>query len=200
MLQLEREILLEVSSYGEPNGILKLGVSESLCYGYLPQILSAFRKKYPKVEIQLEFITHDTFPVLLKKGSLDIVYTLNPAMDVPELTLLYQREESLGFYVCPTHSLANNKQVTEKDLDHMPLLLTGPNCNFRKMLLSALYEKGIVPKIVLGTNYKEILKQFAIDNFGIAFIPDITAGKEAASGLLKNLTGGEPLSQFTLRY
>ena len=187
MLQLEREILLEVSSSEEPSGILKVGVSESLCYQELPKMLANFKKKYPKIDIQLQFITHDTFPSLLKKGELDLVYTLNPSIDAPELTLLYKEEETLGFYVSPNYPLSDKEQVTEKDLDNMPLLLTGENCNFRKMLLNALYEKHIVPRIVLGTSHKEILKQFAIDNLGIAFIPDITAEKELTAGVLRKL-------------
>lgn len=187
MLQLEREILHEISSSEEPGGILKVGVSESLCYQKLPKMLADFKKKYPKVEIQLQFITHDAFPSLLKTGELDIVYTLNPSIDAPELTLLYEKEETLGFYVSPNHPLANKEQVKEKDLDHMPLLLTGKNCSFQKMLVNALYEKHIVPKIVLGTSHKEILKQFAIDNLGIAFIPDITAEKEMTAGVLRKL-------------
>lgn len=187
MLQIEREIMLEISSSDEPGGILKVGVSESLCYQELPKILANFKRQYPKVEIQLQFITHDTFPLLLKKGELDLVYTLNPSIDAPELTLLYEKEETLGFYVSPNHPLANKEQVKENDLENMPLLLTGENCHFRKMLLKALYEKHIVPRIVLGTSQKEILKQFAMDNLGIAFIPDITAEKEMKAGVLRKL-------------
>lgn len=187
MLQLEREILLEIPSSKEPCGTLYVGVSESLCYQKLPKILLAFKKQCPQVDIQLQFITHDIFPLLLKKGKLDLVYTLNPSIDTPELTMLYKKEEELGFYVSPDHPLADRKQVTEKDLNHMPLLLTGENCSFRKMLLDALSESHVVPKIILGTSQKEILKQFAIDHFGIAFIPDITAEKEVKSGTLKRL-------------
>lgn len=187
MLQLERKILLEVSSSKEPCGTLLTGVSESLCYQKLPKILSVFKKQCPKVELGLQFITHETFVPLLKKGQLDLVYTLNPSIDAPELKLLYKKRETLGFYVRPDHPLADRKQVTEKDLENMPLLLTGQNCNFRKMLLDALSEKHTTPKIILGTSHKEILKQFAIDNFGIAFIPDITANKEAETGALKRL-------------
>ncbi|MDD5934326.1 MAG: LysR family transcriptional regulator [Clostridiales bacterium] len=187
MLQLEREILLDVSSSEMPSGTLNIGVSESLCYQELPKVLTTFKKQCPKVEIQLQFITHDTFPELLKKGKLDLVYTLNPSIDAPDLTLLYKKEETLGFYVRPDHPLAKKKQVTEDDLNHMPLLLTEQNCNFRMMLLEDLYEKHIVPQIVLGTSHKEILKQFAIENLGIAFIPDITAKKEMEMGELQKL-------------
>ncbi len=48
ILQLEREILLEVPASKEPAGILKLGISESLCYNTLPQLLLEYKKKFPK--------------------------------------------------------------------------------------------------------------------------------------------------------
>ena len=66
------------------------------------------------------------------------------------------------------------------------------------MLLNALYEKHIVPRIVLGTSHKEILKQFEIDNLGIAFIPDITAEKELTAGVLRKLDGhGKPFPIYS---
>ena len=80
VLQMEREILLEVPAVREPVGMIKLGVSESLCYNRLPQSLMAYRKKYPGVDIRIQFIDHETFPEQLKKGALDLVYTLNPLM------------------------------------------------------------------------------------------------------------------------
>ena len=66
MTQLEREIRLEVPTVKEPAGILRLGVSESLCYQGLPKVLLKYKQQYPKVEIQLSFIMHDTFPATLK--------------------------------------------------------------------------------------------------------------------------------------
>lgn len=187
MLQLEREILLEVPTAEEPSGILKVGVSESLCYNEFPRMLVEFKKQCPKVEIQMQFITHDIFPSLLKKGALDLVYTLNPYIDSPELTLLYKKKETLGFYACPDHPLADRENITEENLDGIPLLLTGHNCNFRMMLVNTLSQKHITPKIVLETSSKEILKQFAIDKLGVAFIPDSTARKEVEDYSLKRL-------------
>ena len=58
MLQLEREILLEIPTTKEPSGIIKLGVSESLCYNKFPRILLEYKQKYPKVDIMLQFIVY----------------------------------------------------------------------------------------------------------------------------------------------
>ena len=187
MLQLEREIHLEVPDTKEPSGILKLGVSESLCYNRLPQILMKYKKKYPDVEIRIQFIMHDMFPELLKKGELDLVYTINPYIEDENLLQLYKRKETLGFYVSPHHEFADKKRVSEADLEGKELLLTSHNCSFRHMLLTDLDQAGISAGIVLETSSKEILKQFAANGLGIAFMPDMVAEEEVKKKKLVKL-------------
>lgn len=188
MLELEREILTEVTAEKEPSGILNLGISESLCYERLPKILMEFRKSFPKVEIRLQFITLESYPDLLRKGELDMVYTLNPYREDDSLKILHKKPESLGFYTSPDHPLANKKSVTEEDLAEYPLLLTGHGCSFRKMLLADLEDKHIISDITLETSSKEILKQFASKGLGVAFIPDMSVVKGKDDGLLKKLS------------
>ena len=178
MLQLKREIFLEVPPSKEPSGTIKLGVSESFCYDRLPKVLLKYRKKFPNVNIQIQFITHDVFPAILKNGALDMVYTLNPIIENDELCLLEKKREYLAFYASPKHPLAQKKSVTEKDLQGVPLLLTERNCNFRNMLLEDLKRRGVVPTVALETSGKEILKQFAINQLGVGFMPEMTAQNE----------------------
>lgn len=187
MLQLEREILLEVPASNEPAGILRLGVSESLCYNTFPQLLMEYKKKFPKIEIQLQFISHDTFPLLLKKGVLDMVYTLNPYIESTDLVMLYKKPETLGFYASPQYPLAGKKNIEESDLKNIPLLLTSHECSFRAMLVESLAKLSITPKIVLETSSKEILKQFAINQLGVAFMPDMAVQKEMENHSLTKL-------------
>ncbi len=187
MLQLKREIFLEVPSSKEPAGIIKLGVSESLCYDRFPKILLKYRKKYPKVDIQIQFITHETIPALLKNGALDVVYTLNPIIDGPELCTLKKKREFLAFFASPGHPLAEKSGLTEKDLQGVPLLLTSHNCNFRAMLLEDLKNHSVVPSIALETSSKEILKQFAMNRLGVAFMPEMAARAELKAQKLKLL-------------
>ncbi len=178
MKRIEREIYEDVPVADEPSGVLKLGVSESLCYNRVPQYLLEYTRIYPKVEIRIQFVTRDTFPEQLKKGVVDLVYTLNPLIEREELIQLYKKPETMGFYGSPEHALAGGKRVTEEDLADVPLLLTSQGCQLRKMLLEDLEKKGIVPKIALETSSKEILKQFAMNGLGIAFLPDMAAQEE----------------------
>lgn len=186
MLQLERDIRLDVTDEENPAGVLKLGVSESLCISRFPRILMEYNKNNPKTEIRIQFVTHENIPELLQRGELDMVYTLNPLMENESIRILSRKREELGFYVSSEHPLAG-KVISEEDLKDVPLLLTGHNCNFRHMLIDDLEKKGISPKIVLETSSKEILKQFAAGGFGVAFIPDMTAKTEVKNGKLKRL-------------
>ena len=188
MLQLRREIFLEVPPSKEPCGIIKLGVSESLCYDVLPKLLLKYRKKYPKVDIQISFIYHDTFPAMLKNGALDLVYTLNPIIQEEGLLLLQKKRETLAFYASPKHPLAQKKSVSEADLKGVPLLLTGPNCNFRHMLLEDLKRASVEARVALETSSKEVLKQFAINQLGVAFMPEMAARPEVKADKLKRLS------------
>ena len=178
VLQMEREILLEVPAVREPVGMIKLGVSESLCYNRLPQSLMAYRKKYPGVDIRIQFIDHETFPDQLKKGALDLVYTLNPLMEHPDLAILHKKREQLGFYAAPGYLLTGEDKITEKDLTGIPLLLTSHHCSFRQMLLDDLAQASVTPQIALETSSKEILKQFALNEMGVAFMPEMAAEEE----------------------
>ncbi|WP_026656395.1 LysR family transcriptional regulator [Butyrivibrio sp. AE3003] len=187
MLQLEREIRLDVTDEENPAGVLKLGVSESLCVSRFPRILMEYTKNNPRTEIRIQFVTHDDIPELLQKGELDMVYTLNPLIEDERVKILHKKRESLGFYASPTNPVVD-KTIREKDLKNVPLLLTGHNCNFRHMLISDLDRHEISPNIVLETSSKEILKQFAINGLGVAFIPDITSENEIKTGKLKRLT------------
>ena len=186
MLQLERDIRLDVTDEENPAGVLKLGVSESLCINRFPRILMDFNKKNPRTEIRIQFVTHDIIPELLQKGELDMVYTLNPLVENESIRVLCSKRENLGFYVSDEHPMSG-KIICEEDLKDVPLLLTGHNCSFRNMLIADLEKNGVSPNIVLETSSKEILKQFAAGGFGVAFIPDMTAETETKNGKLRRL-------------
>ena len=187
MLSLMKEIPAGIVSPDEPVGMLRIGVSESLCYHRIPGLLLRYKEQNPKVDLRISFVEHRTFPEQLKQGVLDMVYTLNPLIESPGLKLLHKTKESLGFFAAPDFPVKTRKSLTEADLADMPLLLTGHQCSFRAMLLAALEKENIRPNIILETSSKSILKQFAVNRFGIAFIPDMIAEEEVRRKMLKKL-------------
>ncbi len=186
MLQLERDIRLDITDDENPVGVLKFGVSESLCISRFPRILMEFNRKNPRTEIRIQFVTHEIIPELLQKGELDLVYTLNPLIEDERVRILHKKRERLGFFASPEHPMAG-KSICEEDLKDVPVLLTGHECNFRHMLLADLDSHGILPNIAVETSSKEILKQFAINGLGVAFIPELASEAETKNGSLKRI-------------
>ena len=186
MLQLERDIHMQNSDEEDTAGVLKIGVSESLCLDRIPGILMEYRRLFPKIELQIQFINHENIQDMLQRGEMDIVYTLNPLIEDDSLIILRKKKETLGFYASPDFDL-KKKKIREDDLSDIPLLLTGHNCNFRNMLISDLKKCDVTPLIALETSSKEILKQFAKNGYGVAFIPDMTAKAELDDKSLKKL-------------
>ena len=102
-------------------------------------------------------------------------------------TLLDRRRETLGVYAAPGHPLCGLEAVREADLAGVPLLLTSHSCSFRQMLLEDLADASVTPQIALETSSKEILRQFAVNELGVAFMPEMTVRNELEKGLLKKL-------------
>ena len=171
MMQLEREIMLEVPEAREPAGVIRLGVSESLCYHGLPQVLLEYKKKFPGVDIRLSFIMHDTFPAMLKSGALDLAYSLNPAMDYPDLEMLYEKPETLGFYASPEHFLARQEAFS----------------SLTDQAQEAVSGIRVIKAFVQERKELAILKEFAINELGVAFMPDMVVRDETDRHLLTRL-------------
>lgn len=108
-------------------------------------------------------------------------------MENPELKMIHKKRETLAFFASPDHPIAKKRRVKEKDLEGIPLLLTSHNCSFRHMLLQDFADHQVTPKIELETSSKEILKQFAMNGLGVAFMPSMTATEEVKCGKLKKV-------------
>ena len=139
------------------------------------------------MELRIQFINHEDISARLASGELDMVYTLNPLIEDESVNIIYKKKETLGFYAAPDFSMVKSR-IREADLEGVPLLLTGHNCNFRHMLVADLLECGVTPQIEVETSSKEVLKQFAKNGHGITFIPDMAAEKELSEGTLRRLT------------
>ncbi len=63
----------------EPDGLLRVGTIESLCFSKLPPILSYFRSHYPKVSIQIITDSPEELIRQMERNELDLIYIL----DVP---------------------------------------------------------------------------------------------------------------------
>lgn len=77
---------------GLEKGCVRLGVLDSVCTNWLPDILTSFRKKYPNIEVQIYQEGYQAIEAMLLDGLLDMGFVPLPTSDrLSTITLLHDR-------------------------------------------------------------------------------------------------------------
>ena len=176
----------------EPSGPLRIGAPESLLTYRLPEVLRAFRRRFPHVE--LIFSQHSTATVAheLEAGKFDMVIhgdNLPPSSSIKSCRL---RTERIFLLADVTHPLASQATVRPADLAGQNLLLTETGCSYRQKLDRALALANIRPANVTEFSSVEALKQCITLGMGLGLLPAIVVSRELRQHHLKALQWAGP--------
>ena len=191
ILKLSDEAKDLISSSLTPKGSLTIGTAESLCIHRLPEVLNAFRSRYPQVEINICFDTGSDYRTLLRKNTIDLAFLLDVPCNEPDLITHLLLEEPMAVIALPNHPLLNHPQIFPNDLHGEALVLTAEGCPYRKIFESILLQAGVKPASVIGVNSNEVIKKFVSDGWGIGFLPYIVVEQDLLNKQLSilNWTG-----------
>jgi DNA-binding transcriptional LysR family regulator len=169
-----------VAQDATPCGCLCMGAPESVLNYRLPQILSRYRKLYPKVE--LTFLPYWDISIVqsIETGRMDMAVWMSDAVSHPSLKSLRLRSEKVLFVADRAHPLATAKKVEPHDLIGQTLLLTEAGCAYRKKLDQLLAVMNIRPGHLTEFSSVEAIKHCASLGMGMALLPEIVVAKEIA--------------------
>lgn len=170
-----------------PNGILKIGVVESLCTVKLPELLKNYHMKYPEVEVIIKIGTSPDLQDMLKNNIVDLIFTLGEQINDPDLISCICYKEPMALLASPLNKLANKKNLTLKDFADIPLVLTEKGCSYRSAFEKMFRDESLKPHLALEIGNIETIKTFVINNLGITLLPIMTVENELAKGNLVKL-------------
>ena len=108
----------------EVYGDIYIGAAESVVMHDLAEVISQFKKDYPKVCFHIYSGILDDVSERLNRGTVDFAVVVEPfTLDKCEM-LTMPKTERLGVVVHKNNPLAAGKSVTVKDLYDQPLILT----------------------------------------------------------------------------
>jgi len=169
------------------HGVLRLGVSESILIGTMMELLPAFKKQYPNLDLRIK--TGHTTELLeqLKQNQLDMLYLSANKNTDPDLTCHHLHKEHLVFISGPDHPLAREQQIPFCELMQQPFLVTEREgiCHGRLKELSAQYQVGINASIEIDNI--AVITELVAQGTGIAFLPEYAIRKHIAEGRLIKL-------------
>ena len=171
----------------EPSGPLRIGAAESLLTYRLPEVLRAFRRHFPHVELIFRPYVNATLALELEAGKLDMAIYGDDLQAFSSIASIRLRTERVLLLADATHPLASQPTVKPADLAGQNLLLTEAGCSYRGKLDRALALGNIRPGNVTEFSSVEALKQCVTLGMGLGLLPAIVVARELRQKRLKAL-------------
>ncbi|MDT3428908.1 DNA-binding transcriptional LysR family regulator [Paenibacillus forsythiae] len=174
------------------SGEINIGASDTLCKYYLLPCLEHFHEQYPGIRIHVTNRTTPETLALLKEGKIDFGIVNLPASDKQ---IDFRR--SISIQDCLVGGKAFFKlaegMLELNAINNYPLLLLEPGGSTRSFIDEYTASNGvrIAPEFELGSI--DLLVQFAIRGFGLAFVIRNYVADELAAGQLVEIPLNPPI-------
>lgn len=178
MLNIEEEILGNVSGWKEPAGSLSIRIPQSIGTYILPSVLMKFQKKFPKIGLDISSCAYHSLQHELKTGLTDLAFLLADSVPFSELKSELLVTVSLVIVSCPGHPLAGKDSLNIRDLGGETILLPKHDCSYKMVFEQILTEEKVDPATFIEANSIEAVKQCVIRGIGVAMIPMMSVMQE----------------------
>jgi DNA-binding transcriptional LysR family regulator len=184
IFSLEKEAERALSDLeGLQRGHLSLGASTTIGVYLLPGIMTAFRNRYPGIELHLEIGNTERIQRLLLESAIDVGFT-EGFVASPDLVSEVFLEDELVVIASPQNPLLSEAPVTLDRLRSEPFVIREKGSGMQAVIDRALHERNveIQPAMTLGST--EAIKRAVTMGAGIAIVSRLTLGLERQAGKL----------------
>jgi DNA-binding transcriptional LysR family regulator len=184
MLRIRSEVfdaIGEMRSLGR--GRLSLGANETTCLYVLPDVLAAFKKTYPQVQVEIQRAITRVITRNVIEGSLDFGIVTLPVTS-PRLETITSHRDKLVLIVSPQHRLASRKVVQMAELEGEPFILHKVGTTTRERLVKQFSDAGVVVRVTMELASIETIKRFVSIGMGISIVPRLCIARELDDGSL----------------
>jgi DNA-binding transcriptional LysR family regulator len=166
LLQLADEAQAAVRPDQKPSGQLRIGSMETTAAARLPQVLAAFNRKHPQVDLILDTAPTDHLLDGVLKHRLDLALVAGPVPH-PELEQRPVFEEELVLITNHAHAPVTSPSA----LQRRTLLVFRSGCTYRRRLESWFAEGDVAPARVSEFGTFEAIIGCVAAGMGVALMP-----------------------------
>lgn len=171
-------------------GRLRVGYLDFAIYLLFPQILRAFRRRYPAVSLQIAEMGRDEQGEALSRGRLDVGFF---AYREGEWDLRCEpvASDPLVVVLPDTHPLAARERVPVGMLRHEPWVLFPRKLHsrFLELVLQACAAEGFAPRVEQEAEQMNALAALVGAGFGVTMIPRAVAERPRAHIAVRPVEG-----------
>lgn len=188
VLALTNEARIAVSEDDLLSGSLIIRAPETLCTYRLPALLRQFRDRYPQIQLMFRPYPMVDLQRSFREGTTDVAFLMAEPLQISGLSVEFLRDEPLLVVTHPHHPLVQCPSVGLTDLQREVMILTEPECGYRRVFEQALSAAGVgfmTPPMEFHSI--EAIKQCVMAGIGISFLPEVAVEIEVAQGRLATL-------------
>ena len=136
----------------------------------LPQVVTAFKKEFPKVSLVLHEASPREIVSMLHDGRADIGIATEALFDAPELATFPYYTWHHGLIVPAGHALEKKKAVTLDAIAEFPIVTYHKGFTGRSRIDEAFSKAGVEPEIVMEALDADVIKAYVALGLGIGII------------------------------
>ncbi len=183
------------------SGWLGIGFVGSATYALLPQVLSAFRERYPGVELLLRELVSAKQAQALRDRRIHVGFARPPLTD-DDLTCEVIAREPLLAALPASHAFAAQSALPLSALAEEPFILfpRHPRPSYADVVVAACEEAGFQPQIVQETAEIHTAISLVAAGLGVTLVPESTQNVQRAAVVFRALTPPAPLTELGVVY
>ncbi len=203
--QIERSA--QQASQGEV-GRLSVGVNTSISNSLLPQILQAFRQRFPKVElVLLELLSEEGRQRLIDRtidvdfaNLYNIQYGFQGLSTANELTYHIIREEPLVMVLPDRHPLAHKPDLMLQDLAAESFIMPPHHLvpALHTFMRMACLEAGFHPQVVQEVTWMTTILAVVSGGMGVALLPANVMHLQRTGVVYRQIPGSQPVFKMAV--
>lgn len=166
-------------------GRLIIGANESSTL-YLLGHIEDFRRRYPRIKVQVRRSLSSQIPAELIDGGLELgILTYDPEDERLVSRVIYT--DHLSFVVSPRHRLAERAEVSITELGAETFIAHNVVSPYRAMVIREFHRHKTPLNMDLEMPTIEAIRKMVERNEGVAFLPRMCVEEELGHGLLREV-------------
>jgi len=154
----------------EVSGLVRVGSVHSVGLYELPPYIKKFLKKYPDVNLRVDYRNADDVYRSLHDGEIDLGIVAYPT-DMPRIECLPFLVDTLVLVCNQNHPLAQKKAVKAEDLAGQNFVQFSDDTPTRRATDAIMAERDLSINVRMECDNIEVLKQMVELDFGISLLP-----------------------------
>jgi DNA-binding transcriptional LysR family regulator len=166
-------------------GRLTIGANESSTL-YLLDHIERYRRRYPKIKVQIRRSLSSKIPTELLDGDLELgLLTYDPEDERLVSKVIFN--DHLAFIVSPQHRLASREDVSITELGRENFIAHNVVSPYRAVVLREFQRHKVPLNVDLEMPTIEAIRKMVQRNEGVAFLPRMCVGEEIRQGILREV-------------